>query len=43
MVGDDVVKAIQEFFMTRKFLKSWNISVVTLIPKIACPAHPGDF
>lgn len=26
--------------MTGKLLMAWNTSVVTLIPKIACPSHP---
>lgn len=43
IVGADVVKAIQEFFLTGKLLKAWNVAAVTLIPKVACPSHPGDF
>lgn len=43
IVGEDVIAAIQDFFATGKLLKSWNITSVTLIPKVACPAHPGDY
>lgn len=43
VVGEDMVQAIQELFQTGKLLKAWNISAVTLIPKVACPSHPGDF
>ena len=38
-----MVQAIQEFFHAGKLIKAWNISTVTLIPKIACPSHPRDF
>lgn len=38
-----MVRAVQEFFNNGKLLKAWNINAVTLIPKVACPSHPGDF
>ena len=43
VVGNDVVKAIQNFFETGILLKAWNVTAITLIPKIACPNDPGDF
>lgn len=38
-----MVKVVQEFFLTGKLLKTWNVAAVTLIPKVTCPSHPGDF
>lgn len=43
IVGKDVVTSIQDFFATGKLLKSWNITSVTLVPKVPCRATPGDF
>ena len=42
-MGKDVINAIQEFFVTGRLLKTRNITSVTLIPKVACPAHPGYY
>ena len=37
IVSQDVINAIQGFFATGKLLKSWNNTVITLIPKVPCP------
>ena len=43
IVGTDVVKGIQNFFKNGKLLKSWNITGITLIPKVPCPSSLRDF
>ena len=43
VVGNDVIKAINQFFRNGKMLKSWNTTTITLIPKIPCPLHPKDY
>ena len=42
-MGDDIIKAISQFFENGKMLKSWNNTTITLIPKVPNPLHPGDF
>ena len=42
-MGPNVIAAIPNFFATGKLLKAWNISSVTLVPKVQCPLHPSDF
>lgn len=42
-IRDNIVAAIQSFFRIGKFLKSWNITTITLIPKVPCPSSLGDF
>ncbi|XP_057530913.1 uncharacterized protein LOC130809239 [Amaranthus tricolor] len=43
VVSNDVVRAFQDFFINGKLLTAWNVSAVSLIPKVARPSHPGDF
>ena len=43
IVGTDVIAAIQEFLTSGKLLRSWNTAAITLIPKVPCPSHPGDY
>lgn len=43
VVGEDVVRAIALFFDNGRMPRSWNITPITLIPKVSCSAHPGDF
>lgn len=43
ILGDDVVRAVSQFFATGKMLKSWNNTTITLIPKVQNPVHLGDF
>lgn len=42
VVGKDLVRAVSQFFSNGK-LKSWNMTTITLIPKVPNPQHPGDF
>ena len=43
IVGDNIVSAINQFFHSGKMYRSWNTTTTTLIPKIKCPSHLGDF
>ena len=43
VIGKDIVKAIQNFFEIGILLEAWNVTAITLIPKIACPNDQGDF
>ena len=43
VLGGGIVKAVTQFFDNGKMLKSWNTTTITLIPKVWCPTHPGDF
>ena len=43
IIGDDIVKAIHNFFDTRTFFKAWNVTAITLFPKTVCPNELGDF
>lgn len=42
-MGPDVIEALQSFFQNGKLLKTWNTATITLIPKVSCPTHLGDF
>ena len=42
VLGDDIIKAVNQFFENDKMLKSWNITAITLIPKVHNPLYPGD-
>nr|GFD47356.1 RNA-directed DNA polymerase, eukaryota, reverse transcriptase zinc-binding domain protein [Tanacetum cinerariifolium] len=37
VVGDDVCKAIRDFFLNWKLLKEVNATVISLVPKVASP------
>ncbi|XP_020266575.1 uncharacterized protein LOC109842073 [Asparagus officinalis] len=43
IIGDEVTKAITEFFNTGKLLGMINATSITLIPKIKCPKFSADF
>ena len=43
VIRDDIVEAIQSFFRSGKLLRSWNVTPITLIPKIRFPSTPRDF
>lgn len=43
VVGDDVVTTIKHFFCTGSMDSRWHITSLTLIPKVKCPSHLGDF
>ncbi|GLT29996.1 hypothetical protein SLA2020_048230 [Shorea laevis] len=43
VVGDLVMKAIQEFFTTGKILKELNSTLITLVPKVSNPAKMSEF
>ena len=42
-MGDDIIQAVHQFFDNGKMLKSWNITTITLIPKVHSPLYPDDF
>ena len=43
IIGDDFCGAVQDFFRSGKLLKQINHAVISLIPKSAHVASPGDF
>ena len=43
IIGDDVCKAIKEFFKNGVLLKEINATVIALIPKIGTPGKVSDF
>ena len=43
VVGNDVVSAIQQFFVIGKLLKVCNTTAITLVPKVPSATVPGDF
>ncbi|KAL2228524.1 UNVERIFIED_CONTAM: hypothetical protein Sindi_1832100 [Sesamum indicum] len=43
MVGQEVTKAVLEFFSTGKLLKQVNFTLLALIPKVHTPMAVGDF
>ncbi|KAL0290050.1 UNVERIFIED_CONTAM: Retrovirus-related Pol polyprotein from type-2 retrotransposable element R2DM, partial [Sesamum radiatum] len=43
IVGEDISKAIMDFFTTGKLLKQVNATVLTLIPKVRTPHSVADF
>ena len=42
-MGQEVTKAILEFFSSGKLLKQVNATLLTLIPKVHTPMTVGDF
>lgn len=38
-----MIGAIQNFFATGALPKEWNVTIITLIPKIQCPTGAGDY
>ncbi|GAA0165339.1 reverse transcriptase [Lithospermum erythrorhizon] len=43
VVGKDVCTDVKEFFVTGVLLKSWNHTILALLPKTSCFPHLGDF
>ncbi|GKA91486.1 putative RNA-directed DNA polymerase [Tanacetum coccineum] len=43
IVGDDVIKAIREFFTNGKLLKELNHTIIALIPKVQAPSRINDY
>ena len=43
VVGDDIIRAVHQFFDNGKMLKSWNITTITLILEVHSPLYSGDF
>ena len=43
IIGEDVTRAIQEFFSSGKLLGEFNSTLIYLIPKVTNPSSFGDF
>nr|GEV99763.1 hypothetical protein [Tanacetum cinerariifolium] len=43
VVGDEVCKAVKDFFSNGKILKQINATVISLMPKVAAPSKHFDF
>ncbi|KAK4381203.1 hypothetical protein Sango_2990400 [Sesamum angolense] len=43
VIGEEVVKAILEFFTTGRLLKQVNTTILALIPKVRVPSLVSDF
>ncbi|GJS42362.1 hypothetical protein Tco_0567405, partial [Tanacetum coccineum] len=43
IVGDEVTKAIREFFTNGKLLKELNHTIIALIPKVKSPSRVNDY
>lgn len=43
IVGGDIIKAVQEFFMNGKLLKELNHTIIALIPKVTSPSRINDY
>lgn len=43
IVEEDIVQAVQNCFNTGVLLNAWNVRIISLILKSACPNDPGDF
>nr|GEX00064.1 hypothetical protein [Tanacetum cinerariifolium] len=43
VVGDDVCKAVRDFFSNGKLLKEINATVFSLVPKVAAPSKVSDY
>ncbi|XP_048496313.1 uncharacterized protein LOC125495593 [Beta vulgaris subsp. vulgaris] len=41
--GQEVIAVVQDFFRTGRMLQGLNVTTITLIPKIKCPAGVGDY
>jgi hypothetical protein len=42
-VGEDLCAAMNDFFVSRKFLKQINHSIIALVPKFANVTFANDF
>ncbi|KAL0439820.1 UNVERIFIED_CONTAM: hypothetical protein Slati_2465000 [Sesamum latifolium] len=43
IVGEEVTRAIMEFFMTGRLLKQVNSTLISLIPKVTTPTVVAEF
>ncbi|GKF89094.1 RNA-directed DNA polymerase, eukaryota, reverse transcriptase zinc-binding domain protein, partial [Tanacetum coccineum] len=43
VVGDDVCKAVRDFFSNGKLLKEINPTIISLVPKVASPSKVSDY
>ncbi|KAL0455549.1 UNVERIFIED_CONTAM: LINE-1 reverse transcriptase [Sesamum latifolium] len=43
VIGDEVTRAVQDFFVTGKLLKQINSTLLSLIPKVVSPVTVSDF
>ncbi|KAL0292727.1 UNVERIFIED_CONTAM: hypothetical protein Scaly_3154100 [Sesamum calycinum] len=43
VIGEDVCRAVMEFFNHDRLLKQLNTTLITLIPKVQLPTKVGDF
>ncbi|KAL0439669.1 UNVERIFIED_CONTAM: hypothetical protein Slati_2449900 [Sesamum latifolium] len=43
VVGEEVARAIMEFFRTGRLLKQVNTTLISLIPKVATPTTVAEF
>ncbi|GLT68045.1 hypothetical protein SLA2020_403080 [Shorea laevis] len=43
IIGPLVTKAVQEFFITGKLLKQVNATIISFVPKVACPSKMTEF
>lgn len=43
LIGDDVCRAVKEFFTSGKLLKEINATIIALIPKVAQPRNVSEF
>ena len=43
IIVDDVIDAIQQFFVNGKMLRAWNTTAINHIPKVLNPDSPSDY
>ncbi|KAL2906483.1 hypothetical protein RDABS01_005193 [Bienertia sinuspersici] len=43
VVGQDVIRAIREFFSSGKLLKEVSVTTLTMVPKVQTPSSMGDY
>ncbi|KAL2931067.1 LINE-1 retrotransposable element ORF2 protein [Bienertia sinuspersici] len=43
VVGQDVIRAIREFFSLGKLLKEVSVTTLTMVPKVQTPSSVGDY
>ncbi|KAL2894836.1 LINE-1 retrotransposable element ORF2 protein [Bienertia sinuspersici] len=43
VVGQDVIRAVREFFASGKLLKEVSVTTLTMVPKVQTPSNVGDY
>ncbi|KAL2938255.1 LINE-1 retrotransposable element ORF2 protein [Bienertia sinuspersici] len=43
VVGQDVIRAVREFFASGKLLKEVSVTTLTMVPKVQTPNNVGDY